>query len=172
MSRIKSADTGPEMIVRRLVHGMGFRYRLHARDLPGIPDMVFPRLGKIIFVHGCFWHQHPGCGRQPKSRLDFWSKKLSQNRERDLRNQQALRSLGWRILIVWECQLMWPQKIAVPKSCHPERSLARFLRQTESKDLRLLLPLLFPASAQQVRANKRPLDLPNNRLLTNLHTRD
>jgi DNA mismatch endonuclease (patch repair protein) len=103
MSRIRGVDTGPEMIVRRIVHGMGFRYRLHTRDLPGIPDMVFPRLGKIIFIHGCFWHQHPGCGRQPKSRLDFWSKKLSQNRQRDLRNQQALRSLGWRILIVWEC---------------------------------------------------------------------
>lgn len=93
------------MTVRRLVHGMGFRYRLHARDLPGVPDLVFPRLGKIIFVHGCFWHQHPGCGRQPKSRLDFWRSKLLQNRERDLRNQQKLRSLGWRVLIVWECQL-------------------------------------------------------------------
>jgi DNA mismatch endonuclease (patch repair protein) len=105
MSRIKGVDTGPEMAVRRLVHRMGFRYRLHARDLPGAPDLVFPRLGKIIFVHGCFWHQHPGCGRQPKSRLSFWTKKLFQNRERDLRNQRRLRYLGWRILIVWECQL-------------------------------------------------------------------
>ncbi|MGA2833371.1 MAG: DNA mismatch endonuclease Vsr [Terracidiphilus sp.] len=103
MSRIRSVDTGPEMVVRRLVHGTGFRYRLHARNLPGTPDMVFPRLGKIIFVHGCFWHQHPGCGRQPKSRLEFWTVKLFQNRERDLRNQRKLRSLGWRILIVWEC---------------------------------------------------------------------
>jgi DNA mismatch endonuclease (patch repair protein) len=93
MSRIKGADTGPEMIVRRLVHGMGFRYRLHARDLPGIPDIVFPKLGKIIFVHGCFWHQHPSCGRQPKSHLDFWTTKLFQNRERDFRNQRKLRSL-------------------------------------------------------------------------------
>jgi DNA mismatch endonuclease (patch repair protein) len=82
MSRIKGTDTGPEMIVRRLVHGMGFRYRLHARELPGKPDVVLPRLGKIIFVHGCFWHQHPGCGRQPKSRVEFWTKKLSQNRKR------------------------------------------------------------------------------------------
>ena len=90
MSRIKSADTGPEMIVRRLVHSMGFRYRLHVRDLPGTPDLVFPRLGKIVFVHGCFWHQHPGCGRQPKSRLVFWTKKLFQNRERDLRNQRIV----------------------------------------------------------------------------------
>jgi DNA mismatch endonuclease (patch repair protein) len=105
MSRIKGTDTGPEMTVRRIVHGMGFRYRLHARELPGKPDLVLPRLGKIIFVHGCFWHQHPGCGRQPKSRVDFWIRKLSQNRKRDLRNQRRLRSLGWKILIVWECQL-------------------------------------------------------------------
>lgn len=105
MSRVKSADTGPEMIVRRMVHGMGFRYKLHVRDLPGTPDLVFPRLGKIIFVHGCFWHQHPGCGRLPKSRQDFWTGKLSQNRVRDIRNQRKLRYLGWRILIVWECQL-------------------------------------------------------------------
>ena len=102
MSRIKGADTGPEMIVRRLVHHMGFRYRLHVRALPGNPDMVFPRLGKIIFVHGCFWHQHPGCGRMPKSRLDFWKTKLSQNRQRDLRNLRMLQSMGWRTLIVWE----------------------------------------------------------------------
>jgi len=103
MSRIRGTDTGPEMAVRRIVHGMGFRYKLHARALPGTPDLVFPKLGKIIFVHGCFWHQHPGCGRQPKSRLDFWKPKLFQNRERDLRNRRKLRSLGWRILIVWEC---------------------------------------------------------------------
>lgn len=105
MSLVRSADTGPEMVVRRMVHGMGFRYRLHARDLPGVPDLVFPRLRKIIFVHGCFWHQHPGCGRLPKSRQDFWMRKLSQNRERDMKNQRKLRSIGWRILIVWECQL-------------------------------------------------------------------
>jgi DNA mismatch endonuclease (patch repair protein) len=104
MSRVRGKDTKPEMTVRGLVHRMGFRYRLHVGDLPGKPDMVFPRLGKIILVHGCFWHQHPGCGRQPKSKMGFWTKKLSQNRERDLRNQQKLRRLGWRILIVWECQ--------------------------------------------------------------------
>lgn len=105
MSRVRSKDTKPEMEVRRLVYRMGFRYRLHVSGLPGKPDLVFPRLGKIIFVHGCFWHQHPGCGRQPKSKLSFWLKKLSQNRERDLRNQQELRRLGWKILILWECQL-------------------------------------------------------------------
>lgn len=105
MSRVRCKDTKPEMQVRRIVHGMGFRYRLHVSDLPGKPDMVFPRLGKIIFVHGCFWHQHPGCGRQPKSKLGFWNNKLSQNRQRDLKNQQKLRRLEWRILVLWECQL-------------------------------------------------------------------
>ncbi|MGD0481812.1 MAG: very short patch repair endonuclease [Terracidiphilus sp.] len=99
MSKVRGKDTKPEMMVRRLVHGMGFRYRLHVGDLPGKPDMVFLSLGKIIFVHGCFWHQHPRCGRQPKSKLKFWSKKLSQNRERELRNHQKLRRLGWRIPI-------------------------------------------------------------------------
>jgi len=105
MSRIKGKNTGPEMTVRRIVHGMGFRYKLHVPELPGKPDIVLPKLGKIIFVHGCFWHQHAGCGRQPKSRVDFWIEKLSQNRKRDLRDQRRLRSLGWKILIVWECQL-------------------------------------------------------------------
>jgi DNA mismatch endonuclease (patch repair protein) len=100
MSRVRGKDTKPEMAVRKLVHRMGFRYRLHVIDLPGKPDMVFPRLGKIVFVHGCFWHQHPGCGRRPKSKMGFWAKKLSQNRERDLRNQRILRRLGWRVLIV------------------------------------------------------------------------
>ena len=105
MSRVRGTDTKPEMVIRRLVHSMGYRYRLHAKHLPGCPDMVFPGLRKIVFVHGCFWHQHPGCGRRPKSKLGFWLKKLSRNRERDQQNQQRLRRQGWRILIVWECQL-------------------------------------------------------------------
>jgi DNA mismatch endonuclease, patch repair protein len=107
MSRVRSKDTKPEMLVRGLVHRMGFRYRLHRRDLPGNPDLVFPKRGKIIFVHGCFWHRHGTCKhtRWPKSRLEFWKPKLEQNRRRDLANQRALRALGWEILIVWECQL-------------------------------------------------------------------
>jgi DNA mismatch endonuclease (patch repair protein) len=138
MSRIKGKDTGPEMTVRRIVHGMGFRYHLHARNLPGIPDLVFPRLRKIIFVHGCFWHQHPGCGRQPKSKLEFWLKKLSQNRERDLRNQQELHSLGWIILMVLEPFVDEVLRAVQPQNCRPERRMARPLRQPQSKDLRLL----------------------------------
>jgi DNA mismatch endonuclease, patch repair protein len=98
MSRVHGKDTKPEMNVRRLVHAMGFRYRLHANDLPGKPDIVLPRLGKVIFVHGCFWHQHPGCGRRPKSKLGFWLEKLSQNRQRDLRNRQDFNSRDNKVL--------------------------------------------------------------------------
>ena len=107
MSRVRATDTKPEMTVRRLVHGMGFRYRLHAGDLPGRPDLVFSARGKIIFVHGCFWHRHGTCKntRWPKSRLDFWKPKLETNRARDLATQRVLRRLGWKVLVVWECQL-------------------------------------------------------------------
>ncbi len=107
MSRVRSKDTKPEMLVRRLVHGMGFRYRLHVGSLPGKPDMVFRSRRAVIFVHGCFWHRHPGCklARLPKSRRGFWRRKLEENRERDLRNEAKLRELGWRVLVIWECEL-------------------------------------------------------------------
>ena len=109
MSRVRSADTKPEMFVRRLVHGMGYRYRLHRRDLPGTPDLVFPSKRRVIFVHGCFWHRHPdsGCAlaRLPKSRLDFWKAKLEGNRERDMKNQRGLRDLGWNVMVILEYQL-------------------------------------------------------------------
>lgn len=109
MSLVRSKDTKPEMIVRRLVHGFGYRYRLHVKDLPGRPDMVFPSRRAVIFVHGCFWHQHPdpACklARQPKSRMDFWRPKLLSNRVRDERNIESLTSLGWRVLSVWECEV-------------------------------------------------------------------
>lgn len=108
MSHVRCKDTGPELAVRRLVHSLGFRYTLHRGDLPGKPDLVFPAKRKVLFVHGCFWHRHgPLCRltRLPKSRLDFWSAKLEANRRRDQRNGRALRSAGWRVLCVWECQL-------------------------------------------------------------------
>ncbi len=102
-------DTKPEMIVRRLVHRMGYRFRLHRRDLPGCPDLTFPSRRKVIFVHGCFWHRHPdeGCklARMPKSRLDFWGPKLETNRKRDEESLARLTGLGWDALVVWECQL-------------------------------------------------------------------
>lgn len=106
MSRVRSKDTKPEMRVRRMVHAMGYRYRLHHGKLPGRPDMVFPKRRKIIFVHGCFWHRHEDCrrNRTPKSRREFWDAKLEKNRLRDLENQSKLREMGWDVLVVWECE--------------------------------------------------------------------
>ena len=109
MSRVRGKDTGPEMVVRRLVHSLGYRYRLHGTKLPGRPDLVFASRRKVIFVHGCFWHRHNDSAckltRLPKSRLDFWAPKLEGNAERDKRHQEALKSLGWDVLIIWECEL-------------------------------------------------------------------
>ncbi|MBD1552774.1 very short patch repair endonuclease [Pseudomonas typographi] len=107
MARVRSKDTKPEMLVRRLVHGLGYRYRLHDKRLPGTPDMVFTGRKKVIFVHGCFWHRHAECplARLPKSRLDFWLPKLEGNRERDLRQLEALRAKGWEPMIIWECEV-------------------------------------------------------------------
>lgn len=107
MARVLSRDTKPEMMVRRLAHAMGYRYRLHAKDLPGKPDLVFRSRKKVVFIHGCFWHRHEGCAlaRLPKSRQDFWLPKLETNRQRDVKNEYALRDAGWDVLIIWECEL-------------------------------------------------------------------
>jgi DNA mismatch endonuclease, patch repair protein len=106
MARIRSKDTQPELRVRRIVHALGYRYRLHRRDLPGCPDLVFPSRRKIVFVHGCFWHSHQGCviANKPKSRSDFWVEKFERNKLRDARNQEALKLDGWRVFTVWECE--------------------------------------------------------------------
>lgn len=107
MRRIKSKGMKPEIAVRQAVHRMGYRFRLHVAGLPGRPDLVFPRLGKIIEVRGCFWHQHSGCidSHIPKSRVEYWLPKLSGNQKRDKENLRKLRSLGWRVLLVWECEV-------------------------------------------------------------------
>lgn len=105
MSRIRSKDTKPELVVRSLVHQMGFRFRLHRRDLPGTPDLVLPRHEKVILVHGCFWHMHR-CrfGRVvPKTNAEFWQNKRTENVQRDRRNAVSLRRMGWHILTIWEC---------------------------------------------------------------------
>jgi DNA mismatch endonuclease, patch repair protein len=107
MSRIKGRDTKPELIVRSFVHRLGYRFRLYRKDLPGKPDIVLPRHKKIIFVHGCFWHMH-NCknGRvKPATRAKFWQDKRTDNKERDRRNIQTLKKLGWGVLVVWECQV-------------------------------------------------------------------
>ena len=123
MGRIRSKDTTPEMKVRRLVHRMGYRYRLHAADLPGQPDLVFRARRKAIFVHGCFRHRHDGCRRAtaPKTRPGFWRKKLDGNVERDRRNEAALRAGGWGVLVIWECETKGDEAMELPQK------LRRFL---------------------------------------------
>jgi len=109
MSRVRSRDTKPELLVRKLVHGLGYRYRLHRKDLPGKPDLVFGPRRKVILVHGCFWHGHddPNCklARAPKSRVEFWGPKLARNRERDREVERRLNESGWEALTLWECEL-------------------------------------------------------------------
>ncbi|OIQ78581.1 very short patch repair protein [mine drainage metagenome] len=107
MARIGPKNTKPEMIVRRLLHALGYRFRLHATDLPGRPDIVFRPRKKVIFVHGCFWHRHPGCAKSstPKTRTEFWNSKFAANKERDRRVQEELAVMGWGYLVIWECEV-------------------------------------------------------------------
>ena len=114
MSRIRGRDTGPERVVRSLLHRMGFRFRLHRADLPGRPDIVLPKYRTVILVHGCFWHRHRGCryAYVPKSRKDFWTRKFARNVERDKEVRQLLRKAGWKLLVVWECETADPDGLA------------------------------------------------------------
>lgn len=107
MSRIRGKDTGPELALRKVLHRLGLRYRLHGAGLPGKPDLVFPRYKTVIFVHGCFWHRHAGCNiaTTPKSNTPFWTTKFEKNVARDARVAATLTKLGWKVLIVWECEL-------------------------------------------------------------------
>jgi len=110
MSSIRSTNTRPEMAIRRLLHRLGYRFRIHAAGLPGRPDIVFSPRRKCIFVHGCFWHQHRGCANAtvPRTRPEYWSSKLLRNTERDASNEGALRNLGWEVFVLWECELKNP----------------------------------------------------------------
>jgi DNA mismatch endonuclease (patch repair protein) len=111
MGRVRSRNTAPELVVRSVIHRMGFRFRLHVRDLPGVPDIVMPKHRKAVFVNGCFWHAHPGCPRAalPKTNAGFWERKISGNAERDGRNMEAMKSLGWDVLVVWSCEVRRPE---------------------------------------------------------------
>jgi DNA mismatch endonuclease (patch repair protein) len=106
MSQVKPKDTLPEIRVRKMAHSMGYRFRLHRKDLPGKPDIVFPRLKLVIFVHGCFWHRHTGCSKagKPKSKVDFWEKKFDRNIARDAEAVALLEKMGWAVSIIWECE--------------------------------------------------------------------
>lgn len=130
MSRVRGGNTEPELAVRRLITQHGFRYRLHSRDLAGKPDLVFRRLGKVIFVHGCFWHRHQkktcSLARLPKSRLEFWLPKLEANRLRDVRNLAVLKQAGWKVLVVWECELRQKEQL--------ENKILRFLERPDESD--------------------------------------
>lgn len=121
MAAIRSRNTRPEKFVRSMAHRMGYRFRLHREDLPGSPDIVFPRLMAVILVHGCFWHRHAcASGRkQPRSNSRYWARKFIRNKARDARNRQDLKRLGWRVLIVWECEVARPRSL--------EARLRRFL---------------------------------------------
>jgi DNA mismatch endonuclease (patch repair protein) len=113
MSRIKGRNTEPEMAIRRIVFAMGFRYRLHTGGLPGTPDLAFGKLRKVIFVHGCFWHGHIGCryGKIPKSRIEFWKRKIRANRNRDRKVLRHLKSINWNGLVIWQCELKQPNML-------------------------------------------------------------
>jgi DNA mismatch endonuclease, patch repair protein len=142
MSRVRGKNTRPEWFVRRIIHSLGYRYRLHDQRLPGQPDLVFAKRKAVIFVHGCFFHRHPdpSCklARLPKSRLDFWLPKLEGNRVRDARNVQELLGTGWRVLVVWECELRDKMRLI--------RRFKRFLGQTEAPNAR----------STQKRSKRRP----------------
>lgn len=114
MSRVRAQDTAPEMIVRKVAHALGLRFRLHRRDLPGTPDLVFPKYKIALFVHGCFWHRHAKCKRasMPKSQVRYWTAKFLRNVARDRRAVAELRGLGWRPAVIWECQTKNPRKLA------------------------------------------------------------
>lgn len=127
MRSVKSRDTTPEMIVRRFLHRLGYRFRLHRKDLAGTPDLVLPRMKMVVFVHGCFWHGH-NCargGRLPKSNRDYWIAKITRNRERDQLNRALLQAEGWKVCTVWECEIKNLQKM---------RELAAFLKSSEPRD--------------------------------------
>ncbi|HXH42883.1 MAG TPA: very short patch repair endonuclease [Bradyrhizobium sp.] len=127
MARVRSRNTLPELLVRSAAHAMGLRFRLHRRNLIGTPDLIFPKYRVAIFVHGCFWHQHPGCKRAtwPQNRADFWGRKLSGNVERDRNVRSQLKSEGWRVAVIWECEAKKPAML--------ERTLQRIFRRTSRK---------------------------------------
>jgi len=124
MAAVKNKNTAPEIIVRKALHRLGYRFRLHRRALPGNPDIVLPRYRAVIFVHGCFWHGHD-CrrGKRPSTRTDFWNAKLDRNLERDRKNAELLKELGWRVLVVWECETKDGENL--------DRSLTGFLQSSE-----------------------------------------
>jgi DNA mismatch endonuclease, patch repair protein len=123
MQMVRASNTKPELAVRKLLHGLGFRFRLQKKNLPGTPDIVLPRWRAVVLIHGCFWHRHDGCRKAttPKSNTKYWCQKFHANVERDRRVATRLKSMGWRVCVVWQCELSDPQRL--------ESRLARFIRK-------------------------------------------
>ncbi len=144
MSRIRSTDTKPEIVLRSVLHRMGFRFRLHCRGLPGRPDIVLPKYNTVIFVHGCFWHQHPGCNEavRPKTNVKYWVEKLEGNVKRDKRNHIALRRQGWRVFRLWECQI---EKDPIRIAKQLAKKLREPIRESVLRDLPTRSELLMNA---------------------------
>jgi DNA mismatch endonuclease, patch repair protein len=134
MRSIRKSNTSPEMAVRRIIHRLGFRYRLHVRKLPGTPDIVLPRLKKAVLVHGCFWHQHRGCrlAKSPHSRPEYWLPNLARNQERDKNAENALSRLGWEVLVIWECEVGNAEQL--------QRTLSNFLSTGQAPSNRAAAP--------------------------------
>jgi DNA mismatch endonuclease (patch repair protein) len=126
MSRIRSRDTAPEIFVRSVLHRLGFRFRKNVKTLPGKPDIVLPKYKFVIFIHGCFWHQHPGCSRStiPKSNTSYWIPKLAKNTKRDVEHILAMEKLGWKVLVVWECEVK--KRDALFRQLHDLFTLSEF----------------------------------------------
>ena len=129
MSRIRGKDTQPELALRKVLHGLGFRYRLHGVGLPGKPDIVLSRYKAVVFVHGCFWHRHKGCSiaTTPKSNTAYWIDKFEQNKVRDQKVKKKLQTLGWRVFVVWECEVS-----SSKKANHAGERLAKLIRSKEN----------------------------------------
>jgi DNA mismatch endonuclease (patch repair protein) len=153
MAKVRSSDTKPEWILRCALHRLGFRYKLKNKELPGNPDLVLPKYRTVVFVHGCFWHRHAGCrdASMPKSNQSFWAKKFSENVERDVRNSEALSQQGWKVIIVWECELMNKTIEAIEKVANSIRSGPQQLSRIHYRQFDLERKELLTVAEQKVR---------------------
>ncbi len=158
MRRVQGKNSKPEMAVRRLVHKLGFRFRLHRKDLPGTPDLVFPALAKVILVHGCFWHRHAGCPRTttPKTRAALWADKFATNVKRDKRAERLLKEAGWDVLVIWECETFDLKSLALRlRTFLPTPKKMRLSQRT--LNLAQMTPTLSPRRAGRGRSGRSPL---------------
>lgn len=153
MSKVRSSDTKPEWILRCALHRLGFRYKLKNKDLPGNPDLVLPKFRAVVFVHGCFWHRHASCrdASMPKTNQSFWAKKFSENVERDTKNAEALSQQGWKVILVWECELVNKTIETIEKVAHDIRGSLQPVSGTQYRQLDLERKELLTAAEQKVR---------------------